>query len=48
MKRDMQELSLEIFQFCGSHCIFIEIEWICRESNTKADMISNFIDKDDW
>ena len=48
MKRDLQELSLDIFQFCSNHSISIEIEWICRDSNTKADMISNFIDIDDW
>ena len=43
MKRDLQKLSLDIFQFCSKHSISIETEWICRESNTKADMISN-----DW
>ena len=48
MKRDLRELSLDIFQFCSKNSISIEIEWICRESNTKADMISNFIDIDDW
>ena len=41
MKRDLQKLSLDIFQICSKHSISIEIEWICRESNTKADMISN-------
>ena len=48
MKRDLRELSLDIFQFCSKNSISIEIEWICRESNTKAEMISNFIDIDDW
>ena len=48
MKRDLRELSLDIFQFCSKNSISIETEWICRESNTKADMISNFIDIDDW
>ena len=48
MKRDLRELSLDIFQFYSKNSISIEIEWICRESNTKADMISNFIDIDDW
>ena len=48
MKRDLQELSLVIFQFCSKHSISIEIEWICRGANTNADMISNFIDIDDW
>ena len=46
MKRDLRELSLDIFQFCSKNSISIETEWICRESNTKADMISNFIDID--
>ena len=44
----MQELLLDIFQFCSNHSISIEIEWICRESNTEADTISNFIDIYDW
>ena len=48
MKRDLRELSLDIFQFCSKNSTSIEIEWICRISNTKADMISNFIDIDDW
>ena len=48
MKRDLRELSLDIFQFCSKNSISIETEWFCRESNTKADMISNFIDIDDW
>ena len=48
MKRDLRELSLDIFQFCSKNTISIETEWICRESNTKADMISNFIDIVDW
>ena len=48
IKRDLRELSLDVFQFCSKNSISIEIEWICRESNTKADMISNFIDIDDW
>ena len=48
MKRELRELSLDIFQFCSKNSISIETEWICRESNTKADMISNFIDIGDW
>ena len=44
----LARLSLDIFQFCSNHSISIEIEWICQDSNTIADMISNFIDIDDW
>ena len=48
MKFDLHRLAIEIFQSCMSKNIKLDIEWIPRSENEKADAISRFLDTDDW
>ena len=48
MKLDLHRLAIKIFQFCVEHSIRLEVEWIPRTENEKADYISRLIDFDDW
>ena len=48
MNSDLHDIALKIFNFSISNDIKIEIEWIPRSLNDKADYISKLIDPDDW
>ena len=48
MKLDLHRLAVKIFQFCAEHNIRLEVQWIPRKENEKADYISRLIDFDDW
>jgi hypothetical protein len=48
MKIDLQEIALNIFSYCLKNSIILDVEWIPREKNEKADYLSKIIDKDDW
>ena len=48
MKLDLHRLAIKIFQFCAEHSIRLEVQWIPRTENEKADYISRLIDFDDW
>ena len=48
MKLDLQKIAIDIFQFCINNNISIDIQWIPREQNVRADFISRLIDPDDW
>ena len=48
MKLDSHRLTTKIFQFCAAHSIRLEVQWIPRTENEKADYISRLIDFDDW
>ena len=48
MKIDLQLLALSIFKLCRENGITIDIEWIPRSLNDKADYISKILDFDDW
>ena len=48
MKSDLQVYALKIYKICLSNNIKLEIEWIPRTLNDKADYISNIRDYDDW
>jgi len=48
MKQHLQRLALSIFSVCMRENISIEVQWIPRELNTKADYISKMIDHEDW
>ena len=47
-KPHLQELAFSIFSICAEFAINLDIVWIPRELNTKADYISNIVDYDDW
>lgn len=48
MRRDLQEIAINIFQLCIRNNISIDIQWVPREQNVRADYISRLIDPDDW
>jgi hypothetical protein len=48
MKLDLHKITIAIFQFCVTHSISIDIQWIPCEQNVRADYISRLIDPDDW
>lgn len=48
MKDDLQNISLNIYRHCLVDGIHLEMEWIPRSLNEKADFISQFRDSDDW
>ena len=45
---ELQQVALAVFSVCLANNIPLEAEWIPRESNKQADLLSRFIDKDDW
>ncbi len=48
MKAHLQEITLDIFSLCLNNNISLFPEWVPREYNTQADLISKVIDYDDW
>ena len=48
MKEDLQRLALRIFSMCLLNCITLEVEWIPRSANDRADFLSRVVDYDDW
>ena len=48
MKLDLHRLTIKIFQFCAEHSIRLEVQWISRTENEKADYISRLTDFDNW
>ena len=47
-KPHLQEVLLEVLKLCFRFGISIEAQWLPREENFRADLLSRFIDKDDW
>ncbi|XP_072042758.1 uncharacterized protein [Amphiura filiformis] len=48
MKTELQEIALNIFRICVQDNISLEVEWVPRSDNERADYISRIIDADDW
>lgn len=48
MKEDLQNIALDVYKFCLINGILLDIEWIPRSQNEKADFISNLNDANDW
>ena len=48
MKLDLHRLAIKIFQFYAQHSIRLEVKWIPRTENERADYISRLVDFDDW
>jgi hypothetical protein len=44
MKERLQKLTFSIFSLCLQRCIYIDIQWIPRSENSKADYISIYND----
>ncbi|XP_072019664.1 uncharacterized protein [Amphiura filiformis] len=48
MKPDLHNIALDICGTCVRHNISLEVEWIPRAENDRADFISRIVDSDDW
>ena len=48
MKGEIQSIALSICQTCLRHNFQLEMEWIPRSKNKRADKLSRIVDKDDW
>ena len=48
MKGHLQSIAWDIYNDCVKHGISLEIEWVPRTDNEKADYVSKIVDKDDW
>ena len=48
MNVELQKIALEIFKVCLFQGVKLEIDWIPRSLNEKADFLSRIEDKDDW
>ena len=44
MARELQKIAIEIFTFCTVNGISLEIEWLPRTLNQKADYFSKIVD----
>ena len=47
-KIHLRALSVDIFNLCLVYSIVLEARWIPRSLNERADLLSRFVDKDDW
>ena len=45
---DLQTLALDIYHVCACSGISLEVEWIPRAQNDRADYLSRIVDYDDW
>ena len=48
MKEELQSLALHIFTMCVLNSIRLEVEWIPRSANDRADFLSKIVDYHDW
>ena len=46
--KELQDISLDIFNCCIRENISFHIQWIPRSENEQADFLSRIIDVDDW
>ena len=45
---ELHNLSVSLFEFCKLHNISLDVQWIPRNQNEVADVLSREIDFDDW
>ena len=47
-KQHLQSVAVDIFHLCLDNDIQIDAQWIPRDANVRADLLSRHEDKDDW
>ena len=47
-KPHLQSIAVSIFELCMSYDIELEVQWLPRSQNERADHISRIVDRDDW
>ena len=45
---ELQAIAVEIFEVCLSFDIAVEIKWLPRSQNDRADYLTRIVDLDDW
>ena len=48
MHFDLHLLASDVFFFCYNYGINLEVDWVPRSLNDKADYLSKIVDFDDW
>ena len=48
MKCELHEIALKICKVCIQNNFHLEMEWVPRSENARADKLSKFIDRDNW
>ncbi len=48
MKCHLQDIALDIYKQCLNYNLSLDVEWIPRTENERADFISRIVDFDDW
>ncbi len=48
MNIELHNMSVQVYDFCKSNAISLEVQWIPRSENQRADALSREIDTDDW
>ena len=48
MKRDLQIITLDIYDVCSTYGITVVSEWLPRQQNERADCLFRSFDCDDW
>ena len=47
-KPHLQKVAVDTFRLCFALGIYLDSQWLPREENVRADLLSRFIDRDDW
>ena len=47
LKTNLQNIALNIISFCVKNCVILDVEWIPRTLNGKAEYFSKIVDFDD-
>ena len=47
-KPHLQKVAVDIFRLCFALGSSLDSQWLPREENVRADLLSRFIDRDDW
>ena len=47
-KQHLQSVAVDIFHLCLDNDIQIDAQWIPRDANVRADLLSRHVDRDDW
>lgn len=48
MKLELQNIAIDVFRSCLENSIVLDVEWLPRSENDRADYLSKIVDKDDW
>ena len=47
-KPHLQKVAVDIFRLCFALGISLDLQWLPRKEKVRANLLSRFIDRDDW